>query len=617
MKNKGLLRRVLAIALTVAMLAGFAIPAGATGTDNVRSLTFEKVDNGEVNAKLSLSAAEEEETPLYSDDDVVRVSIVLEDESTVAAGYSTENIAENAAAVSYRENLKQEQANVTATIEREVLSGQKLDVAWNLTLAANIISANVAYGDIAAIESVAGVKKVVLENRYDPMVVDTNETNDPDMATSSAQIGSTNAWAAGYTGAGSKVAVIDTGIDYEHQSFAAAGYEYSLGLNKESDETIDEYKARVGVMEKSDLTDELLSQLNVKVTADKAYVSSKIPFGYNYIDENYTIDHQHDTQGEHGSHVEGIAAANAYIQQADGTFASALDTVHVQGVAPDAQIIVMKVFGAGGGAYDSDYMAAIEDAIVLGADSVNLSLGSGNPGFSRVSDDYAEIMASLTESGTVVSMSAGNSGYWAENSQLGYLYADDVSMQADGSPGSFTNSLAVASVNNDGFTGNYVKVGERVVAYSETNYSNAALTTLAGEHEYVILAPGTAGNAADFDGINVTGKIVLVQRGGISFYQKGENAVEAGAIATLVYNNAAGTINMDLSDYSKTAPCVSITMADGLAIWEASEKSADGKYATGTLTITNDIGSVTYNFRVLHHERLQLLGCSGQPGTQA
>ena len=30
------------------------------------------------------------------------------------------------------------------------------------------------------------------------------------------------------------------------------------------------------------------------------------------------------------------------------------------GNAPDAQIIVMKVFGRSGGAYDSDYMAAIE-----------------------------------------------------------------------------------------------------------------------------------------------------------------------------------------------------------------------------------------------------------------
>ena len=37
-----------------------------------------------------------------------------------------------------------------------------------------------------------------------------------------------------------------------------------------------------------------------------------------------------------------------------------------QGVGPDCPIITMKVFGKTGGAYDSDYMAAIEDAIVLG-----------------------------------------------------------------------------------------------------------------------------------------------------------------------------------------------------------------------------------------------------------
>ena len=40
-------------------------------------------------------------------------------------------------------------------------------------------------------------------------------------------------------------------------------------------------------------------------------------------------------------------------------------------MAPDAQLIVMKVFGVAGGAYDSDYLAAIEDAIVLGCDAIN------------------------------------------------------------------------------------------------------------------------------------------------------------------------------------------------------------------------------------------------------
>ena len=76
----------------------------------------------------------------------------------------------------------------------------------------------------------------------------------------------------------------------------------------------------------------------------------------------------------------------------------------------------MKVFGKAGGAYVSDYMAAIEDAIVLGCDSVNLSLGSGNPGTSRTDNEvYAAVMENLVNSDTVVTMSAGNSGHWAEH----------------------------------------------------------------------------------------------------------------------------------------------------------------------------------------------------------
>ena len=360
--------------------------------------------------------------------------------------------------------------------------------------------------------------------------------------------------------------------------------------------TLDEYKESVGVLTVDDIA-AVLDQLNAKdrvsgATAEKLYLNSKIPFAFNYIDKSYKVDHLGDSQGEHGSHVEGIAAANKYIQNDDGTFTSALDSVMVQGVAPDAQIVTMKVFGAGGGAYDSDYMAAIEDAVILGCDSVNLSLGSGNPGFSR-SDDYQELLDSLAEHGTVVAMSAGNSYNWPNTSAsgIGYLYDDEINFQVDGSPGSYTNSLAVASINNAGSTGHFFTVGDTNVFYVETNYTNKSLTTLAGEQEYVILPEGVAGNAEDYEGIDVKDKVVFVQRGGISFYVKGENAVNAGAIATVVYNNAAGTINMDLSDYSKTAPCISITQADGLAIWEASTKSEDGSYATGKMTVKDSIGS--------------------------
>lgn len=81
----------------------------------------------------------------------------------------------------------------------------------------------VPYGQIARIRAIQGVKDVVLETQYEPAVASVSETADPNMATSSEMIGSSAAYAAGYTGAGSRVAVIDTGIDTDHQSFDAGG----------------------------------------------------------------------------------------------------------------------------------------------------------------------------------------------------------------------------------------------------------------------------------------------------------------------------------------------------------------------------------------------------------
>lgn len=592
--------RLLSLLLTLTMVFGLLVPVSAAGSDSTE-LKFEKVDEA-VDSKLPQSKLDGTEEAYdiangeykYADDEKVRVSIVLDGETTIEK-FGSEDIASNSAAVAYRDELKSEQADVTKAIEAKLGLENGLDVKWNLTLAANIISANVLYEQIEDIEKVSGVKKVVIETKYEPMVVDKEETADPNMATSTIQTGATNAWAEGYTGAGSKVAVIDTGIDYKHQSFTAAAWEHSIEeLAAAAHMRVDKYKESIGVLEKADLTDEVLRQLNVEVTADEAYLNSKIPFAYNYIDKNYTVDHIHDSQGEHGSHVEGIAAANKYIQNDDGTFTAALDSVMVQGVAPDAQIVTMKVFGAGGGAYDSDYMAAIEDAVVLGCDSVNLSLGSGNPGFSRNSKaEYQSILDNLTKSGTVVSMSAGNSSSWADSSAngVGLVYDDEINFQTGGSPGSYTNSLTVASINNAGSTGHFFTVGDTNVFYTETSYKNAPLTTLAGDRDYVILAPGTSGNAEDYESIDVKDKVVFVQRGGISFVEKGENAVNAGAIATVIYNNAAGTINMDLSTYTKAAPCVSITQADGLAIWKASTKSEGDKYATGKMNVKDTLGS--------------------------
>ena len=587
-------RKLLALALAICMLLSLAAPAAAAPAGKV---TFTKVDNSAVSAGLLTKADELHEMTDYVDTDMVRVSIFLDGKSTIMAGYATNDIAANPQAMAYRADLKDQQAAVTAAIERKL--GQKLDVVWNLTLAANIISANVKFGQIEQIEAVKGVSKVLIETRYEPDVVKTEEKADPNMSTSSAQIGSAAAWAAGYTGAGSRIAVIDTGSDIDHQSLNAAAFEHSLAVNAESKGmSYEEYVASLDLLDAEEIA-AVAADLNAPVSSE-AYINSKLAFGYNYIDKSLVVHHDDDSQGSHGSHVAGIATANAYIQTADG-FVPALESAMVQGVAPDAQLITMKVFGKAGGAYDSDYMAAIEDAIVLGCDAANLSLGSGNPGTSRnATAEYQAIMESLTKAGIVVAMSAGNSGTWVENAyNVGYLYAEDVSMQTNGSPGSFTNSLSVASVDNDGSTGYYVTVGDLMIVYNETDYSNEPFTSIAGEHEYVLIEG--VGTPEDFAAVGeaLTGKIALCSRGTTSFFEKAVAAVDAGAIATFIYNNQSGIINMDLTDYPYTQPVASLTQADGMAIKAASTPVTDEEgnvlYYTGTMTVSDSMGSGQFN----------------------
>ncbi len=599
MKEKKSIKRILSLVLVACMVLAFALPANAVSKSSDVKVNFEKVDNSAVSNPLDgrVPAEEKEDTPAYKDTDEVRVSIVLKGKSTIEAGYSTRAIATNRAAMKYRDKLEATQEAVTEKISARL--GEDLDVVWNLTLAANIISANVEYGQISEIEKVSGVKEVLIETRYEPDVVEKTEAG-PEMATSNKQIGSAVAWAAGYTGAGSRIAIIDTGTDIAHQSFSPAGFEYSLAyLAGKAGMTVDEYKASLDLLDADEIA-AVAGELHVKIDPETAYVNSKVPFGYNYVDGNYDVTHVNDAQGEHGSHVSGIAAANAYIPNGDGSFSKALSSVYVQGVAPDAQIIAMKVFGKGGGAYDSDYMVAIEDAIILGADSVNLSLGSGNPGMSRsATEEYQKILDSLTESDTVVTMSAGNSGSWVENAyNIGYLYSTDVSMQTDGSPGSYTNSLAVASADNDGMTANYISVGDLMVFYTETTgYKNEPFTSIAGEYDYVLI--DGFGTPEDWEGIDLEGKIALCSRGTTSFFEKANVAVEKGALATIVYNNQPGTISMILEDYKYTAPCVSITQADGAAIKAASTPVTDDNgnvlYYTGKMTVGADVATVQYD----------------------
>ena len=312
--------------LTAAMLFALAVPsvsaAESAGGSNP-GVTWEKVDAAP--RALSQRAVKlAEEAPAYAPDEMVRVTIVFKEASAVGAGYSTENIASNSGAKAYRNNLKKIQDSYAKIIASKALNNAQLDVVWNLTLVTNAISANVPFGKIEAIKQVPGVKDIILETRYEPAVA-SKEADNPNMSVASEMTGGALAWAAGYTGAGSKVAIVDTGLDLEHELFQPDALEYALeqdGLD-------------VTLMTASD-TAAVWDQLHAsEFISDAAgtYQNAKVPFAVNYVDGDLDVTHANDTQEEHGSHVAGIAAANRYVA-AEGGFTPSLTGVNTQGEAP-------------------------------------------------------------------------------------------------------------------------------------------------------------------------------------------------------------------------------------------------------------------------------------------
>jgi hypothetical protein len=129
------------------------------------------------------------------------------------------------------------------------------------------------------------------------------------------------------------------------------------------------------------------------------YINKKIPYCYDYVGNDNDVDPT--TNGSnHGTHVASLAGANGK---------------DFQGIAPNAQICVLKVFGDGsGGASQTDVIAALQDAVKLGLDEINMSLGSDlyDNGYDNDGIDNESYLAlkACSDAGIVCNISAGNSG---------------------------------------------------------------------------------------------------------------------------------------------------------------------------------------------------------------
>lgn len=592
--------RFLAVVMTLCMaLTLLPVSSSAAG----QAVTYSQVDNSVLSAEVTQgngSFLGEEDAP--PEDETVRAVIFLKDASLVDSGYSTMGLADNAAAMAYSDKLVNTQDSVIRRIETNVLKGEALDVIYQFTIGVNAVAVSVPYGKLDEIAKVQGVDKVLLDTLYELP----QEPADPDTGTSGEMVQSYSTWADGYTGAGSRIAIIDTGIDRDHPSFSEEGFYYGLATSAaRQGKSIADYD----LLTLEDV-EALLPRLHVnpednpeKFSAADLYTNAKIPFGFNYMAE--TADYNCDAiSGDHGCHVAGIAAANTYVLHldADGDPYYAPQDQGATGVAPNAQVLVMKVFSDGWGAFEADYMAALEDAILLGCDSVNLSLGSAAAGRS-FSSTYGVLLNSLLETDTVMTNSAGNNGSWADNevNGIGLTRTEDIRTNTGGSPGSYRQSFAIASADNIAITGIVGNYNGYIAAVTDTGdtYGAAPFQTLdtsgdgsGTEYPYVFLGDpetgeGIHGLPEDFEGVDLTGKIVLISRGNSSFFEKANLAVEHGAVATVIYNNVDGTINMNLTGYLFPNPAVSMSKADGDAIFAASVKNEETGLWEGKVTVTS------------------------------
>lgn len=439
-----------------------------------------------------------------------------------------------------------QQKSIQNEISKNVLDGEKLEVLHSYTTVENGFAAVVPYGKLEEIRQLPGVAAAYAAPVFKVA---------PDMPTTMTELGGLEN-TSGYQGEGMVIAIVDSGLEISHPLFQKAPDSPALTQNDIAQ-----------VLKNNDLHAE---EKKAGINASQVYKTAKVPFAFDYADND--LDVAPNGAGDHGTHVAGIAAANAGV------------VADVVGVAPQAQILAMKVFSSSGsnGATWADILAAADDAVALGADVINMSLGS-TCGFSTPEGDeeVAKVMQNIAASGVMLSISAGNEYSAALGTRIGKGHAltQNPDYGTVASPSSYSEPLSIASVEKaDSIDSCYLTVGERKVAFNDTvedktvenvTDESPSFRSLAskGSLDYVVV-PGF-GEAKDYEGLDVSGKIALVSRGSVEYNVKKNAAKEAGAIGILVYNNEPGMLYMQLDSYD--LPSAFISQADGKALAAVAE----------------------------------------------
>ena len=404
-----------------------------------------------------------------------------------------------------------------ATTQDDLLrsvGGSEADKFYNYTVALNGFAAKLSPSQIADLQANPNVFMVL----PDVMRYPTTDSTPKFLGLT----GKHGAWAAGYTGEGVIVGVIDTGIWPEHPSFADDGSypappltapipcEFGNSAHNPNDVPFTCNNKLIGARQMLDTY--------------RAFIGA----------ESFEFDSARDDNG-HGTHTASTAAGNGGVEASIYGIPRGV----VSGIAPRAHIIAYKGLGSLGG-FSSDLTAAIDQAVADGVDVINYSVGGG-PSLIG-SDDIAYLFAA--DAGVFVATSAGNSGPGPGTiggpASVPWLTTVGASTQKRAFQGSASSS--------DGW-----------------EYFGASITD--GTAELPLVDAADAGdelcNPGALDSNVVTGKIVLCKRGDIARIAKSYAVYLAGGAGMILYNSSD---SQDQDSDNHWAPSVHINNTDGLAI---------------------------------------------------
>ena len=257
-----------------------------------------------------------------------------------------------------------------------------------------------------------------------------------------------------------------------------------------------------------------------------------------------------DNGGPHGTHVAG-------------TIGAADNNLGVVGMAPGVAMHIIKVFNEAGWGYSSDLAQAADLCSQAGANIISMSLGGGGSNSTE-----SNAFANFTNAGGLVVAAAGNDGNNVRSYPAGYSSVMMVGANdADNQIADFSQFPSCSSGRGKRAT-NDETICVEVTAGGVDTLSTypAGMATAAS-----MSADGTAYNSSAMENAGqitastyfmgtgetvdpaAAGKVCMIDRGVISFYDKVANCENSGGVGAVIINNEAGMLYATLGDTNDTS----------------------------------------------------------------